>query len=74
MTSIVLHMQLDEMPTVCWDLLSNLAFVGGKAQRHNGTKAQKSDLIVGRMHGWTYFDMLTFFLRKARRHNGTKAF
>ena len=30
-------------------------FVGGKAQRHNGTKAQGFDLIVGRMHRCTYF-------------------
>ena len=51
--SIALHMQLDEMPTACWDLLCNLGFVGGKAQRHNGTKAQGFDCIVGRMHGWT---------------------
>jgi len=28
-------------------------FCRGKAQRHKGTKAQKSDLIVGRMQGWT---------------------
>ena len=66
-------MQLDELPAACWDLLCNLCFFGGKAQRHNGTKAHKYDLIVGRMHGWTYFEILTFFLRKAQRHNGTKA-
>ena len=63
-------MQLDELPTACWDLLCNLCFVGGKAQRHNGTKAQRSDLIVGRMHGWTYFEMLTFFFA---RHEGITA-
>ena len=40
-------------PTACWGLLSNLCFVRGKAQRHNGTNGQRSDLIVGRMHGWT---------------------
>ena len=66
--SIALHMQLDEMPTACWDLLCNLCFFGGKAQRHNGTKAQGFDFIVGRMHGWTYFEILTVFLTK-----GTKA-
>ena len=41
--------------------------------RHNGTKAHKYELIVGRVHGWTYLEILTFSLRKAQRHNGTKA-
>ena len=58
-------MQLDELPTACWDLLCNLCFVGG------GTMGQRhKDLIscVGRMHGWTYLEILTDFLTK-----GTKA-
>ena len=60
-------MQLDELPTACWDLLCNLSFLGGKAQRRNGTKAQGFDFIVGRMHGWTYFETLTVFLTKGAK-------
>ena len=36
---VAVQMQLDELPTACWDLLCSLCFLGGKAQRHNGTKA-----------------------------------
>ena len=31
------------------------------AQWHNGTKAQGFDCIIGRMHGWIYFEILTVF-------------
>ena len=31
--------QLDELPKASWDLLCSLCFLGGKARRHNGTKA-----------------------------------
>ena len=51
--SIALHMQLDEMPTACWDLLFNLGYFGGKAQRHNSTKVHTYELSARRMHGWT---------------------
>ena len=69
--TIALHMQLDELPTACWDLLCNLCFSPGKAQRHNGTKAQGFDCIVGKMHGWTYFEILCYF--SDERHNGITA-
>ena len=33
------QMQLDELPKASWDLFCSLCFLGGKARRHNGTKA-----------------------------------
>ncbi len=36
---MAVQMQLDELPTACWDLLCSLCFHGSKAVRHNGTKA-----------------------------------
>ena len=32
-----------------------------------GKKAQGFDVIVGRMHGWTYFEILTVFLTKGTK-------
>ena len=54
--------------------LCDVLFLGGKAQRHHGTKAQGYDFIRGRMPVWTYFEILTVFLRKAQKaeqHKGT---
>ena len=50
------HLKGERYIPVC-----NLCFFRGKAQRHNGTQAHTYDLIVGRMHGWTYLEILTFF-------------
>ena len=38
-----------------------------KAQMRTGKKAQGFDVIVGRMHGWTYFEILTVFLTKGTK-------
>ena len=35
------------------DLLFNLGYFGGKAQRHNSTKVHTYELSARRMHGWT---------------------
>ena len=48
-----------------------------RIQRHsNGTKAQGLEIIVGKMHGWTYGEILyiLFFWKRAQRHNSKMHF